>query len=173
MTRIQFTFNQDKAIETLIYLAKRVDNPHYEDVLKLAYLADKTHLEKYGRFIFGDTYAAMERGPVPSHLYDLVKYAQESGGYDFTIDNYRVKSERDADVNALSESDTECLDQIISIYGKLPSWKRRQDSHDAAFDAAWKKRGNRKSVPIPVESIAAMLDNSDILIDYLLNGTSK
>lgn len=170
---IKFKFNQKKAIETLIYIAKRIDNPHYEDVLKLIYLADKTHLEKYGRFIFGETHCAMPRGAVPSHLYDLVKYAQTNGGYDFRIENYHISSDRDAEVNLLSESDTECLDQIVMIYGKLPSWKRSQDAHDAAYEAVWKKRGKRKSVPIPVEMIAGMFDNSDELIDYLVNGSAK
>lgn len=164
---IHFEYNPQKAIETLIYIAKRIDNPHYEDVLKLVYLADKTHLEKYGRFIYGETYCVMQRGAVPSHLYDLIKDAKTHGGYDFKIENYQIKSDRDAERNIFSESDTECLEQIVTIYGKLPSWKRGQDAHDVGTAAAWKKRGRRKSVPYPVESIAGLFEVSDELIEYL------
>ena len=39
--------------------------------------ADKKHLERYGRFITGDTYSAMENGPVPSFAYDVVKCIKE------------------------------------------------------------------------------------------------
>lgn len=173
MTEIRFKFDKTKAIETLIYIAKRIDHPDYGDVLKLAYLADKTSLEKYGRFIFGDTYSAMKYGAVPSHLFDLVKDAKLNGGYDFRIEGYRVISDRDANVKWLSESDTECLDQIISIYGKVPSWKRINDTHDEAFHAAWNKRGRNRSVLMPVESIASMFENSDELLDYLMNGNNE
>lgn len=172
MPNIQFQFDKTKAIETFIYIAKRIDHPDYGDVLKLAYLADKTSLERYGRFIFGDAYSAMEYGAVPSHLFDLVKDAKANGGYEFKVVGYRVASDRDAHIEWLSESDTECLDQIISIYAKVPSWKRIRDTHDEAYDAAWNKRGRRRSVPMPVESIARMFENSSELIEYLINGNS-
>jgi uncharacterized phage-associated protein len=37
------------------------------------YFADRKHLEKYGRFICGDSYVAMKHGPVPSEIYDILK----------------------------------------------------------------------------------------------------
>lgn len=36
------------------------------DLLKMIYMADRFHLRKYGRLISGDTYYAMNLGPVPS-----------------------------------------------------------------------------------------------------------
>ncbi len=173
MTDIRFKFDKRKAVETLIYIARRIDHPDYGDILKLVYLADKTSLEKYGRFIFGDTYSAMKYGAVPSQLFDLVKDAKLNGGYDFGVEGYRVTSNRDADVRWLSESDTECLDQIITIYDKVPSWKRINDTHDEAYHAAWDKRGKNGSVIMPVESIVGMFESSDELLDYLANGNSE
>ncbi|HCC85711.1 MAG TPA: hypothetical protein DEQ06_03790, partial [Porphyromonadaceae bacterium] len=41
---------------------------------KILYFADREHLAKYGRRIIHDTFYAMENGPVPSNLYDTVKF---------------------------------------------------------------------------------------------------
>ena len=51
---ITFQFNQTKAIESLLYLAKEVSDSDIYGICKLLYLADKTSLEKYGRFFFGE-----------------------------------------------------------------------------------------------------------------------
>ncbi len=39
----------------------------------MMYFADRLHLERYGRFICGDSYVAMKNGPVPSFTYDILK----------------------------------------------------------------------------------------------------
>src|SRR5260370_34242127 len=46
------------------------------DILKTIFLADKAHLNKYGRPITFDNYVAMRAGPVPSLAYDLLKEKQ-------------------------------------------------------------------------------------------------
>ena len=76
---------------------------------------------------------------------------------------------RDANLDYLSESDVECLDQIINIYGKVPNWARAKEAHDDAWKKAWDKRGTKRSVSIPVESIATLLADPDDLISYLSN----
>jgi uncharacterized phage-associated protein len=156
MADIQFEFDKTKAIETLIYIARRIDHPDYGDIFKLMYLADKTSLEKVGRFIFGDTYCAMQYGAVPSNLFDLVKEVKRSGGDSFDIEGYRVKPKREANTDWFSDSDIECLDQIIALYGKAPPWKRIRDTHDEVYDEAWNARHTRDSVPMRVESITGL-----------------
>lgn len=108
MTNITFKFNRQKAIETILFFANRVSEPTRLKVMKLIYLADKTSLEKYGRFISGDTYVAMKHGPVPSCSYDLVKSSQVD--YAFKSDGNNVVPVRDYDVNEFSKSDVECLE---------------------------------------------------------------
>src|SRR4030066_2115183 len=70
-------FDRTKAIEAILYLANKIPNPGKYVICKLLYLADKCSLEKYGRFIFGETYCAMERGATPSNAYDLLKEVKE------------------------------------------------------------------------------------------------
>ncbi|MEP6987305.1 MAG: Panacea domain-containing protein [Chloroflexota bacterium] len=167
-----FTFNRDKAIEVIIYIAKHISDPTLHSVSKLLYFADKTHLEKYGRFICGDTYYAMEYGPVPTNVYKLLKESVEGDPVDnaFKVDNGReVVALRDPILDTLSESDLECLDQSISMYGHVPVWRRTQDSHDEAWRTAWEKRGSKQTNEMRLEDIAHMLEDSEDLINHLNN----
>lgn len=167
MTKIAFKFDPKKAIESILYLAPKVSDPDVYGICKLLYLADKTSLEKYGRFIFGETYVAMKEGATPSNAYNLIKPDAEIS--ELKLDGYNVIPLRDADLDYLSESDIECLDKIIANYGNVPNWRRGEDAHDGAWSVAWKNRGNRDSVPIPIETIAELLEDSEDLIDYLAN----
>jgi uncharacterized phage-associated protein len=169
VSRIQFQFNRTKAIESILYLAQRVKESDVYGICKLLYLVDKTSLEKYGRFVFGESYFAMEEGAAPSFAYDLLKEASEAPVDGIRVDGMRVVALREANLIELSRSDIECLDCIIKTYGDLPNWKRRQDAHDEAWKEAWEKRGTKKSVPMPVESIVRMLSDSEDLLSYLRN----
>lgn len=170
MSELMFTFQRDKAIETILYLAKRIADPTFHSINKLLYFSDKTSLERYGRFICGDDYFAMERGPVPTNTYDLMKNDPRARGLPFEVVNgHTVKALRDANRELFSESDIECLDTCLALYGNVPFWKRQDDSHDEAYKKAWKERGNMGSVRMPIESIAELLEDSEELIDYLSN----
>lgn len=169
MVGITFQFDRKKAIETILYLAKRISDSDIYGTCKLLYLADKTCLEKYGRFIFGESYCAMEQGATPSNAYDLLKEVSQTPINELEVEGNQIIAKRNADLKYLSESDVECLNQIISIWGKVPNWSRRDAAHDNAWKTAWDKRGAKRSVKIPVESIAELFDDSDDLIKYLSN----
>jgi Protein of unknown function (DUF4065) len=42
-------------------------------ILKTCYFADKSHLNEFGRPIFGARYRAMKYGPVPVEIYEILK----------------------------------------------------------------------------------------------------
>ena len=169
MANITFQFNRTKAIETILYLAQKVSDADVYGICKLLYLVDKTSLEKYGRFVFGESYFAMEEGSTPSHAYDLLKEVGELPIDELKVEGTQVIPSRSPDLDRLSESDIECLEQIISIYGNVPNWRRGEDAHDDAWQKAWDKRGNKGSVRMPIESIVELLADPDDLIDYLSN----
>lgn len=170
---IVFQFNQEKAIEAILYLAQRVTDADVYGISKLLYLVDKTSLEKYGRFVFGESYAAMKEGPVPSNAYDLLKLATKEPVNGLLVKGNQIVSLRDPDLDLLSESDIECLDQIILVYGHVPNWFRARDAHDDAWKKSWEKRGSKKSIKMPVESIAKLLADSNELVDYLSNRDAR
>jgi uncharacterized phage-associated protein len=169
MAGITFQFDRAKALETILYLSHRISDSDIYGICKLLYLADKTSLEKYGRFIFGETYSALKEGSTPSHAYDLLKEASKNPISGLEVKGIQVISHRDADLDFFSESDIECLEQIIKIWGSVPNWSRGQATHDEAWKKAWDKRAGKGSVKIPVESIAELFDNYDDLIEYLSN----
>ena len=166
--KITFEFNEPKAIETILYFANRVSVSQKYNICKMLYLADKTCLEKYGRFIFGESYSAMKQGATPSKAYDLLKRIAEEYSDELRVEGNAIIPLRDANRDYLSESDIECLDRTIAIYDKSPR-KMRQDAHDAAWEKAWNSRGEKRSTDIPVQSIAKTLSDSEDLIDYLTN----
>jgi len=166
--KITFKFNEPKAIETILYLANRVSGPQRYNICKMLYLSDKICLEKYGRFIFGESYSAMKLGATPSKSYDLLKRIAEEYSDELIVEGKTITPSRDANMDYLSESDIECLDRTIVTYDKSPE-KMRQDAHDAAWKKAWNRRGEKRSADIPVQSIAKTLADSEDLIDYLTN----
>src|SRR3569833_2759794 len=69
--------NIQKILEAVLFLLREAANADLRltqyDIVKSVFIADLFHLEKYGRPISFDNYAAMENGPVPSETYNLLK----------------------------------------------------------------------------------------------------
>jgi uncharacterized phage-associated protein len=170
MNVITFKFNRIKAIEAILYLSSKVSNPDIYAICKLLYIVDKFSLERYGRFVFGESYVAMKDGATPSKAYDLLKRICREPTSELKIENYKIIALRQANLDYFSKSDIECLDDVINKYGGITDWTdRKNESHDDAWKKAWDKRGIKGSAKIPIESIARTFNNSDELVDYLVN----
>ena len=158
-----------KALETILYLAEH-DHRHYW-VLKAIYLADKEHLQRFGRQIFDDNYIAMKDGPVPSLAYDLIKCARGDGRNFFADlepenainvpDCYTVTPKRPSNIELFSPSELECLDHALQIVKPLSFGQLKALSHDAAYQAA------DQDGEMSIQDIAASLENGKEVIDYL------
>lgn len=167
---MRFEYEPEKALESLLYVCRRVrDNDMYLS-LKTLYMADKDSLAKYGRFLFGDWYCAMEHGPVGSHAYDIVKFARGENRFcdvedvdkALRIEGNRLVAMREPDLSWLSSSDIECLDNAIESYGLL----RFRQAKDRSHDQAW--RATERNRAMPIDSIAATVtDNPAELIHHL------
>ena len=168
---IQKNFDPEKAVEIILYIANRAQIPDIYQVLKVIYFADIKHLHEYGRFMNGDRYIAMEKGPVPSGAYDIVKNVRGDGIYDcdhakasFQIggDNkYKILPFRDADLDIFSKSEIKFLDESIDKYGGMTFGQLKKISHDNAYNTA------DINDDISVEEIAKMRENNELLLDYL------
>lgn len=166
-------FNAGKAVAAVSYLAAHTGESMYP-VLKMLYLADKCHLERYGRFIVGDTYVAMGKGPVPSATYDLMKFVRgdrkffdggEIASRAFALDKqtHRFKLLVDPDLSSLSQSDIECLDEVASLCKAHGAAYVR----DASHDAAWQATGTNGQMAI--EAIAAQFEDGPALVQHMAN----
>lgn len=164
-------FDASKALELILYAASRLQHPGLHSVSKVLYFADKDHLARYGRFMAGDRYVAMKHGPVPSGAYDIIKCVRDGptrffnlpGAADaFSVQNDRdIVALRDADQDALSDSERACLDDAIERYGRLPFGRLTEVSHDDAWESA------DENDTIAVEAIARTVSDSTELLDYL------
>lgn len=169
-------WDQDKAVEVVIYLADRVRDPTKLQIFKLLYLADKLHLSRYGRFIIRDQYVAMKHGPVPSRTYDLVKRLGESADDPLEVgaDNRTIVARREADLNKLSQSDRECLDEVLTTYGHVSITHLVKVAHDDLWHdltnngTTFDDPSAPQSIRMTLEDIADMLPNSDDVKAYLV-----
>lgn len=164
-----FKFDEDIALQTVLYIYNRVTNPTFHKISKIIYFADRLHLEKYGRFICGDSYVAMKHGPVPSGIYDILKdicrnadlpIVKKAKGL-LEIKDYNVKSLEDADLDYFSESDILCLNKAIKKYGHKTFKQLTDLSHDQAWDSAGENDF------IEIQDIAKTFENSEALLEHL------
>lgn len=140
-----------------LYVVDKCGNIDYYHLFKILYFADRVHYAKYGRRIINDTFCALGDGPVPSHLYDAVKatigrgslpygsdlweIANALGHEEGTADYYLFAKEK-PDMEELSVSDVELLDDAITKYVGMRYGELRNISHDEAWRAAYSKQNN-------------------------------
>jgi uncharacterized phage-associated protein len=138
-------FDAQKAIEAILYIATRVQNPSFHRIAKVLYFADKQKLAAYGALVLGDEYVAMKHGPVPSGVYDILKSVRGDGGHAAggraaqafdVVDRCLVTPKRDPNLDYLSTADLRCLNQSILEYGGLKFDELSRRSHDSAWIAA-------------------------------------
>lgn len=179
----QGPFDANKAIAAIALLVQETGASMYS-VMKMLYLADKAHLEQHGRFITGDSYVAMKQGPVPSCAYNMIKHARgeekRREGDEVALQflscdatTHVITIKRMPALDELSESDVECLKAVSEAYHRLGKWAVKDMSHDDAWKKAWKPDSafaafrSRRTVPMPIEAIAAEVDESGALLAHL------
>jgi uncharacterized phage-associated protein len=164
---ISVTFNKDKTLQAILYLVNHLQRRDFHKVFKLLYFSDRKHLYDWGCPITGDTYIAMEAGPVPSRAYDMLKavrgdsYFKDQEGLSdfFGVEGWMyIVPKREADLAKLSPSDVACLDWALQTYGCLSYDEIKEKSHDVAW------RSTAKDFAIEWENIAreSGMDNEEL-----------
>lgn len=168
-------FDWRKAVSAASYLADKTGQSLYF-VLKMLYLADKAHLDQYGRFISGDWYVAMAKGPVPSETYGLLsslRDGKDAPNQDAAARKIRVSKDNlitsinRENYDELSDSDIECLDAVIDSYRRLGKWAVWDMSHDEVWKKAWGSKWLfSKRAPMPMDKIAEYI-GGDALVAHV------
>jgi uncharacterized phage-associated protein len=149
-------FNVHKAIEVILYFAEKekIVNRMDIDLIKIhkyCYYAEKEHLIRYLKPIFGDTYCALPEGPVPSMVYDILKWCRGdrnefiagalrasgiAGGIPLKVYNgYFVAPLRAPQIGRFSKSELLIMEEVFDKYHAIPSKELSAQSHE---EAAWK-----------------------------------
>ena len=143
-------------VDTIVYILKKLKEMGESSVDslkvgKLIVLADIYKLRLDGRTITMDRYVALKNGPVASDTANIISFSENyvNGGskvLDYA-DKYIDRSNRDLKLKEeppfdyLSEFDKECIDYVLTNYGKLTA-KELIDGNNGenvhAFNA-WKK----------------------------------
>jgi len=162
---IRFTFSFAKAKAALLHLAqKNLTGFSKGKACKLLFLSDKRHLVQYGRPITGDWYVAMDHGPVPSSILDLLDAAQSGViktereaeiaaciRFDRSFEYPPIHALEPPDLDDLSESDIESLDAIVQEHGHKSFTELRNLTHGMpAYEKAWSGRSGA-SAPMSFE----------------------
>jgi hypothetical protein len=177
MHSIDFQLDRDKAREALVYLvSKSAKGLDKYSACKLLFLADKYHLVRYGRTITGDRYFAMQHGPAPTRVLDLLgAFIQDPDSVpdlssalrvDATFQYPRVFVTNSVALENLSKSDIEALDEAVARFGSKQFPEMKTLTHDmAAYKNAWDNRGSRGSVAMDFKDFFE--DDSDAVSGVL------
>lgn len=145
----------------LLYIIKKSEANRCDvyGIVKTAYYAQQIHLAKSGSPLFNDEICALPFGPVPSIMYDILKIARgderEIGfhlndGLKEVSDSIGWKDERyfakeEPDMDFLSESDIQSLEEAITRVSKMSFDDIYTDTHGKEWERAFnsKKKGKK------------------------------
>ena len=120
----------DKKRENVIlFFANQSPNKSIEKVklMKLIWLSDKLHLNKYGRLILQEHYKAMPNGLVPIVAYAQIPKKIDHNTYE-VIEKY-VKAKRNETTDFFSKSDIEIMLYVWKKFGTMTSEELSEYSH--------------------------------------------
>lgn len=134
---IQFRFSAPKAAAAIQRIVQAHPKIDLHASLKGCYFADKSHLNKEHRPIFGATYQAMRFGPVPLQIYEMMKGEAywlaelEAESYPWTLQGYRLIADGNGqfDEGVLSESDITHLDAGLAQSVEMTFTDRTAATH--------------------------------------------
>ncbi len=146
-----FRFSEEKFEALLQIICQRFDDVDRLKAVKLLYYIDKYSLLNTGRPILGDLYIKMNRGPVPSKSYDIIKSIpflidSDNKFYQEAVPNHTypiIRAKEKPDLDVFSERELQSIEKVLTEYGHLSGRKLSDMSHK---DFTWKE--SKSSSPI-------------------------
>lgn len=136
----------------MAYFVSRLGEVDKVKLMKLIYMADRDHFLRHGYPITGDRLSAMPFGPVSSESLNLLDGEYGDGRinvFNFIhIADNKVMFRGSPNVS-LDESETSVLDDIISEWGRVPTWDVVNATHE--FEEYKRTYVEDSSRPIPYE----------------------
>ncbi|WP_332752320.1 restriction endonuclease subunit S [Hydrogenophaga sp.] len=133
-----------KGLEALVYAARRLPNKGHYWPLKVQYVADRKHLERHGRTLYGETHVAMPYGPVPQAAFNasralakgelICEFPMDAVRTALRRDGETLVALRDADPGVLGADERESLDWAIRLLADMSFEELKTQTHDTAWD---------------------------------------
>lgn len=142
---------------------------NYMRLLKLLYIADRESLRDKGRPMTGSRAVAMQRGPVPTDVYNCIRghhVDMPRWNKHFRVQNYEIGlTDTEPDVGELTRYELEKLDEITRRYRDKDEWDMVQETHQFA---EWIKNDpGESSRPISLEDILTAVGRSQDIQDII------
>lgn len=167
-------FKYEKAVNSLLYSLQQLGGKtDMHKLCKILYFADQKHLSKYGRSITGDTYIAMQYGPVPSCVDDILKALRgdsffssndsitELKNYLFFENRFIIRGLKIPDLDELSVSDIECLDFAINLCRSKNFAELTAFSHGVAWN------NTRPDREMSIKDILREAGDEEAYVEYI------
>ena len=170
-------FDKKCLIEVMLYILNATKGTDIYHVLKILYFAEKKHLAKWGSRITADDFRAYEYGPVANQLYHAIKNSrkldQELPDMLQQVTHFAgedapnvLLANRKADMDYLSKSEIECLDEAIGDNVNLTFDQLKQKSHDAAWQEAYQSSDDDRMTTV---SIAKAAGANEAMLEYIID----
>ena len=161
--------NVSKIRESVLFLLNSAsgDLDQYK-IAKAVFLADVSHLNRYGRPITYDNYVAMDFGPVPSKTYELLSKSPETLEVEVKAQEHKRNffgPLRRHEELELSESDEIELESALKTVEPMSFGKLMKLTHD---HIAWKTARQGKKNRAPQMEYAQLFEIHDqVQADYI------
>jgi len=167
-------FKYDKAVNSLLYALQQLGGKtDMHKLCKILYFADQRHLSLYGRSITGDTYIAMQFGPVPSCIDDILKALRGDSFFSSSSqieplrkslvfeNRFVIRSLQSPDMDELSDSDVECLSYAIDVCRDKSFAALTELSHGLAWN------NTRRDREMSVKDILREAGDEEQYVEYI------
>ena len=167
-------FDKKSFIETMLYILNATKGIDIYHVLKILYFAEQKHLVKWGSRMTADDFRAYEYGPVADQLYhairnsrkldkELPEMLQQVAHFAGDDAPNVLLAKREANLDFLSQSERECLDESIKENAGLTFDELKRKSHDSAWQEAYEGNDDLMSVV----SIAKAAGANEAMLEYI------
>lgn len=167
-------FKTDKAVHSLLFALQQLGGrSDMHKLCKILYFADQRHLSIYGRSITGDTYIAMQYGPVPSNVDDILKAVRGDSFFAsskeaeplkkyLTFDNrFMVRALVAPDMDELSATDVKCLTYAIELCRNKSFVELTEYSHGLAWN------NTKRDREMSVKDILREIGEDEAYVEYI------
>lgn len=167
---MNFVFHYERALEASCYLVRLYGGQmNYMKLIKLLYIAERELLAEIATPLTGDTYKALDNGPVLSRVLDQIK---RRSGTDRTWQDYLqtarydVHLRVDPGVKNLSKAIEVKLQEVAERYRFYDQYQMVDITHEFPEWAEYRPQAGRSRL-IPPEAVVAAMGRSPEFADHV------
>jgi len=138
--------SEKKNINAIVFFASKSPNNEINrlKLMKLLWLADRMHLNKFGRLILKDKYSALPHGPVPSSTMNSTQKSIENF---FSVNGFTIRATGDFDNRFFSKTDLQIMYEVWNSFGDKDQFELEKYSHLFPEWLRYKKDLDNNSLP--------------------------